>query len=674
MTSMTPTSSATSLLRPAIEKRLHTKSVKFKGDEPAKPIEQTSNDRFSATSTDSVTVFAKPEPHPHTPQASPWLKVLDDMLENAHVEQEEINGIPVAELIYMREKIRRAPKIAPIDEQGKVRELHPCPLPGQPSQPWAMLSRDTIGSDHPDSKRFWDIIDGKNTPKDMLDKISKRQVKIGPKGQISFPSPNIKRPRIWWGQPGSQQSKRGQQGKNGQPGQGQGIGSHPGKKAGDVIGKRPAKGGKGAGQEGEAGEGAGDYPKELWTPPVPRSQVAKLLQSEWGLPFIEPRGKGKMNQFQEFWDQTTTTPPNLVEKYPTLKNAIQRSFAKAWYDKPMSMTERIRNGMHPGSAAIPIKEIQIQGNTLVGKKTLDKAMEEFQGKDLTYEDLTKILTRLDQKYQAAGYPTSKAIIPPQPLDSQKLVVDVREVRDTFNPRDIQVHSKDKVRIAARVAPKPVAKTAILYIMDVSGSVSNDMKEMARVQNYFLDTHLMYQYGLVAAQLANEKYDDKKHFGQGVVRRFIVHTDGAEETTEEEFYTTGQSGGTKISSGFKLAKDIIEKDFPKDEWNIYVFYQGDGDNYQSDNDTSIKLMKDLLEDGVNMIGYTHLAPYYEGSTSNSDGLNRWNFYGEVQKHLGDRQNVRTSILHRPEIQEYKQSIQRLLEESKSGETKSGAKKS
>ncbi len=162
-----------------------------------------------------------------------------------------------------------------------------------------------------------------------------------------------------------------------------------------------------------------------------------------------------------------------------------------------------------------------------------------------------------------------------------------------------------------------------------------------------------------------KYDDKKHFGQGVERRFIVHTDGAQEATEEEFYTTGQSGGTKISSGFKLAKEMIEKDYPKDEWNIYVFYQGDGDNYQSDNDTSIKLMQDLLDQGVNMIGYTHLAPYYEDSPSTSDGLSGWNFFGEVKKHLGDRQNVRTSILHRPEVDEYKQSIQRLLEEPTNG---------
>ncbi len=139
-------------------------------------------------------VSARPEPCPETPQAS---QLLDDMLNEADPEQESVNGIPVAELVYMREKIRRAPKIPAMDSYGKLQELHPCPLPGQPSQPWAMLDRDTVGSDHPDSKRFWDIINGRNTPKDMLDKISKRQVKIGPKGQISFPSPQIKRPKIW---------------------------------------------------------------------------------------------------------------------------------------------------------------------------------------------------------------------------------------------------------------------------------------------------------------------------------------------------------------------------------------------------------------------------------------------------------------------------------------------
>jgi uncharacterized sporulation protein YeaH/YhbH (DUF444 family) len=311
----------------------------------------------------------------------------------------------------------------------------------------------------------------------------------------------------------------------------------------------------------------------------------------------------------------------------------------------------------------------IKGNTLVGGKTLQKAVADFQDKDLSYEDLGKILTLMDKKYQAAGYASSKAIIPAQPLDSGQLLVDVREVRDTFDSKAIQVHPKDNVRIASRIEPKPVAKTAVIYMMDVSGSVSNDMKEMARVQNYFLDTHLMYQYGLVAANLANEKYDDKKHFGQGVVRRFIVHTDGAEEASEEEFYTTGQSGGTKISSSFKLAKEMIEQDFPPKEWNIYIFYQGDGDNYRSDNDTTIQYMKDLLGMGVNMIGYTHLAPYTEGSTSSYDGLGySGNFYHEVKKQLGDRANVRTSVLHKPELDEYKQSIQRLLEEEKGGAKK------
>lgn len=619
----------------------------------------------STDEAQAVTASHAGKSRPEGKPVSPWLKVLDDMIDSATPDQEAVNGIPVAELVYMREKIRRAPNLSPVDEHGKARELYPCPFPGNPSKPWVALDRETIGSDHPDSKRFWDIVDGRNTPKDLLDKISKRQVKIGPKGQISFPSPTIKRPKIWWGQPGSQQSKKGQEGKNGQPKPGPGIGSQPGKKPGDVIGKEPADGkGKGEGN----GEGEGDYPKEIWTPPVPRSQVAKLLQAQWGLPFIKPRGQGKMKEIREIWDQTTTTPPNLIERMPTLKNAIQRSYAVAWYDKPLKMEERIQNGMHPGSPAILNHKITITGNTLVGSNSLNKAVESFQGKDLTYEDLTKILTQLDKKYQAMGFASSKAIIPAQSLTSGELKIDVREVRDNFTAKHIKVHAKDNVRIAARDDSRNVAKTALIYIMDVSGSVSDEMKEMARVQNYFLDTHLMHQYGLVAAELAHEKYDDKKHFGSGVSRRYIVHTDGAQEASEEEFYTTGQSGGTRISSGFELAKEMIEKDYPTSDWNVYVFYQGDGDNIGGDNDKSIGLMKGFLDQGVNMIGYTHLAPLWRGGSSSSDGLSGDNFYHAVTKKLADRPNVRTSILHKPEINEYQQSIKKLLEESPSGAKK------
>lgn len=635
---------------------------KFGGKQPDdKQPEITPGPTADTVSIKSRPVEANPQPTIPPKQESPWLRVLDDMLADVDDEQESVNGFSVAHLIFEREKIRRAPKQSPVDAHGKLREPNACPINSTPPKIWNMLDQDTIGSDHPDSKRFWDIIKGKNTPRELLDKISKRQVKVGPKGQISFPAPTIKRPRVWWGQNGSQQSKRGQQGKNGQgQGQGQGIGSHPGKKAGDKIGQRPGPG-QGQGSGDQAGEGAGDYPKELWTPPVPRSEIAKLLKEAWGLPFIQPRGQGKMNQVREIWDQTTKTPPNQIEKYPTLKNAIRRSYAKAWYDKPLTLQQRIQNGMHGDSHALPVKQIILKGNTLVGSETLHKALKDFENKDLKYTDLEKILTTLDKKYQAAGFASSRAIIPVQVPGSEDLTVDVREVRDTFTPADIQVHGKDNVRIAAREEKKPVAKTAMIYVMDVSGSVSDDMKEMARTQNYFLDSHLMYQYGQVAAELSNEKYDDKKHFGKGVARRFIVHTDGAEETTEEEFYTTGQSGGTKISAGFELAKSMIEKDFPTDQWNVYVFYQGDGDNFSNDDDKSIKLMKDMLDGGVNMIGYTHLAPYTQGSTSTFDGLNNSNFYYKVRKELGDRQNVRTSVLHKPELDEYKQSIQRLLEE-------------
>ncbi len=644
------------LIQFPFSKLRNTSQPRFTGNTPQEESTQAEVPSIQASSEDSIQL----QHGTAQPGESPWLTVLDDLLKQTDPHDETINGVPVAYLFYLREKLRRTPIHDSVDAQGKIVEQHPCPLPGEVSPPWSLLDQDTVGSNHPDSKRFWDIINGKNTPKDLLDKISKRQVKIGPKGQISFPAPTIKRPRVWWGPPGSQQSKRGQQGKNGKPDPGQSIGSHPGKKAGDTIGKQPAKG-NGSGQGEQGAEGTGEYPKELWTPPVPRSQVAKLLQAEWGLPFIQPRGQGKMNKVREIWDQTTTTPPNQIDRYPTLKNAIQRSYAKAWYDKPLSMEQRIQNGMHEQSPALPVQRILLEGNTLVGHSTLKKAIQPFENKALQYTDLEKILTVLDQKYAAHGFASSRAIIPAQSLQSGDLKIDIREVRDTFLPANIQVHGKDNVRIAAREEKKPVAKTAMIYIMDVSGSVSNDMKEMARVQNYFLDTHLMYQYGLVAAQLSNEKYDDKKHFGQGVARRFIVHTDGAEEASEEEFYTTGQSGGTRISSGFELAKEIINKDFPTDQWNIYIFYQGDGDNYSNDNDPSIQLMKGLLDNGVNMIGYTHLAPYMQGSQSNYDGLNHRNFYHSVKKELNDRVNVRTSILHKPELDEYKQSIQKLLEE-------------
>ncbi|MEI8347735.1 MAG: DUF444 family protein, partial [Pseudomonadota bacterium] len=93
-------------------------------------------------------------------------------------------------------------------------------------------------------------------------------------------------------------------------------------------------------------------------------------------------------------------------------------------------------------------------------------------------------------------------------------------------------------------------------------------------------------------------------------RYIIHDATAKEVDEETFFKTRESGGTLISSAFKLCRDIIAADYNPEEWNIYPFHFSDGDNWSSD-DTKVCL--DLLDQDIlpasNMFCYGQVESRY-----------------------------------------------------------------
>ena len=77
-------------------------------------------------------------------------------------------------------------------------------------------------------------------------------------------------------------------------------------------------------------------------------------------------------------------------------------------------------------------------------------------------------------------------------------------------------------------------------------------------------------------------------------RYIIHDATAKEVNEETFFKTRESGGTLISSAYKLCREIIQEDYDPSEWNIYPFHFSDGDNWSTD-DT--KLCLDILNNDI-----------------------------------------------------------------------------
>ena len=132
------------------------------------------------------------------------------------------------------------------------------------------------------------------------------------------------------------------------------------------------------------------------------------------------------------------------------------------------------------------------------------------------------------------------------------------------------------------------------MMDVSGSMGSEQKEIVRTESFWIDTWIGKQY-------------------KGLERRYIIHDSVAKEVDRESFFTTKESGGTLISSALQRCVDIIEKDYPTSDWNVYPFYFSDGDNWsQDDNDKCIDLIKQYLIPWSNQFSYGQVeSPYGSG---------------------------------------------------------------
>ncbi len=160
------------------------------------------------------------------------------------------------------------------------------------------------------------------------------------------------------------------------------------------------------------------------------------------------------------------------------------------------------------------------------------------------------------------------------------------------PRVVPIREDKRYR-AWTETPDPQANAVVVYLMDVSGSMTDDQKEIVRTAAFWLDAWLRSQY-------------------QGVERRYIIHDAAAKEVDEETFYHTRESGGTRISSAYKVCADLLKHEFPVSDWNIYCFQFSDGDNWGEDNEKSLELLREKLLPAVNLFCYGQVeSPYGSG---------------------------------------------------------------
>ncbi|MCK6473213.1 MAG: DUF444 family protein [Planctomycetes bacterium] len=161
--------------------------------------------------------------------------------------------------------------------------------------------------------------------------------------------------------------------------------------------------------------------------------------------------------------------------------------------------------------------------------------------------------------------------------------------DPKNPRIIPI-KEDKRFKSWKVTFVPESNAVIFYMMDVSGSMGDEQKELVRTTAFWIDTWLRSQYRTIES-------------------RYITHDAAAREVDQETFYRTRESGGTAISTAYRLCANVIEKLYSPLDWNIYCFHFSDGDNLLSDNEHCFRILKEELLPNVNLFCYGQVRSLY-----------------------------------------------------------------
>lgn len=180
------------------------------------------------------------------------------------------------------------------------------------------------------------------------------------------------------------------------------------------------------------------------------------------------------------------------------------------------------------------------------------------------------------------------------LDKRKTIIENlrRQARETGKAELGPIKKEDMRFKTWEEVPSYRSNAVVIAMMDISGSMGEFKKYIARSFYFWM------------VRFLRTKYDS-------VEIVFISHHTEAKEVTEDQFFSLGESGGTVVSSAYRLALDLIGKRYPPRDWNIYPFHFSDGDNYYSDNDEAVRLADALIET-CNLFGYGEIGD--EGGTA------------------------------------------------------------
>lgn len=164
----------------------------------------------------------------------------------------------------------------------------------------------------------------------------------------------------------------------------------------------------------------------------------------------------------------------------------------------------------------------------------------------------------------------------------------------LDPIDLRYRNRTQVAV-------PSAKAVMFCLMDISGSMDEARKDMAK--RFFMLLYLFLT----------------KHY-ERIELVFIRHHTQAQEVSEDEFFHATETGGTVASSALVLMHEVIKARFPSHEWNIYGAQASDGDNWFQDSGRCRELLEINLLPLVRYFAYVQVAEVEQ---------NLWQEYARLQ---------------------------------------------
>jgi uncharacterized sporulation protein YeaH/YhbH (DUF444 family) len=181
--------------------------------------------------------------------------------------------------------------------------------------------------------------------------------------------------------------------------------------------------------------------------------------------------------------------------------------------------------------------------------------------------------------------------------------------DALKAKMLRIPFIDPIDIRYRrfeTIPKPVAKAVMFCLMDVSGSMSEHMKDLAKRFYMLLYVFLTRRYRHVEIV-------------------FIRHTDRAEEVDEDTFFHGPASGGTLVSSALQVMHEIVKSRFRPADWNIYAAQASDGDNASLDSDVVSRLLAERILPVSQFFAYLEVC----GAGGNMPDSSLWTLYQRLR---------------------------------------------